>query len=1151
MNIKKYLLNCISDFITSHNLFSKLKHDKRLSVNGLNQSFLSFVSPMIFKNNKKPLLIVTATDDDALSFYNDLKSITTERVFYFPSLGLDPYHYAFINEKVESGRLDVIRNILADEKMILVLSVEALLFNVVPKSAVERYFINLKKGMVISIESLSQLLVQAGYSRVKQVMYPGEFAIRGDICDVYYSALKKPVRIEFFDDEIEKLRAFDASKQISSEILDETVIYPHKEMLFDEDGRRALLEAFNSDEGSDDYKQLISDKVESYSSFEGEHFFISLLYGKFSIADYFTSFDMVMVDPFSIEKQRQMIDGAYRDTFSGTFNHNKIKVEPEKLISDLRVIDKAADHIVYAHYYLQDEDTERINFGVENIPNYSGNLELFKEELSHFLTEGYIVMLYTGTNTQQKRFVSLLSDFDPVSDGYDFKEKGFYILPDSISSGFILKNQKVMIINDLEIFGNNKKFSHHFHSKRTAIIENFIDLNDGDYVVHIHHGIGKFTGIERVKSQGVEKDYISILYRDGDKIFIPIEQLNFIQKYLSADATPPKLDRIGAKGWNKTKEKVKGSVNKLAGQLIELYAYRLKQKGFAFYPDTQWQKEFEAKFPYDETDDQIITIEEVKRDMEDTKPMDRLICGDVGFGKTEVAIRAAFKAVMSGKQVAVLVPTTILCEQHFENVCERLSDYPISIGMLSRFVPVEEQKNVLEKLKTGDIDMVIGTHRLLSKDINFKNLGLLIIDEEHRFGVEHKEKIKNIRKSLDCLSMTATPIPRTLHMSLAKIRDMSVINTPPKERIPVETYVMEFDPEVIERGVKNELERNGQVFFLYNRVKTIYEMKSYLESLVPDARIVVAHGQMQPTTLEDIIHDFIKYKYDILLTTTIIESGIDIPRVNTIFIDSADRFGLAQLYQLRGRVGRSNIKAYAYLLHDPGRVLTSDAMKRLKVISQYSELGSGFKIAMKDLEIRGAGNLLGPEQSGDILAVGFSLYCKLLVEAIKELQEEKGDDNKLIDVTEEENEVFLDLEYTGFIPDTYIADTRQKMEVYKKISGICYRDEVDRLIRMLNDRFGPLPVEMEKLIYLAEIRILCKEMKISEMIEKSNVIEIVFLEHSNIDISKIMTIISKSGGKIYIQGDKPSSLFIRIDDMLELDEKGGIIKSILKDLKEA
>nr|HPO48980.1 transcription-repair coupling factor [Spirochaetota bacterium] len=658
------------------------------------------------------------------------------------------------------------------------------------------------------------------------------------------------------------------------------------------------------------------------------------------------------------------------------------------------------------------------------------------------------------------------------------------------------------------------------------------------------HGVGKFVGIERVKSSGAEKDYIAIAYADDDKIFIPVEQLNFIQKYISGDLSQPKLDKIGSKGWTKTKERVKKSIDELAGELVKLYSFRLNKKGFAFSQDTRWQKEFEAKFPYEETEDQLLAIEEVKRDMESPKPMDRLICGDVGFGKTEVAMRAAFKAVMSGKQTVVLVPTTILAEQHYETFCERFKDYPIKIEMLSRFRTNEEQTKIIKELKAGNIDVIIGTHRVLSEDVNPKNPGLLIIDEEHRFGVKHKEKIKKIKMSLDCLTMTATPIPRTLHMSLAKIRDMSTINTPPKERQPVETYVTEFNEEILRSAAEKEMARGGQIFFLYNRIATIYEMRKFLQQILPKARIVVAHGRMEEEELEDIIHNFTNYEYDILLTTTIIESGIDIPRANTIFIDRADKLGLAQLYQLRGRVGRSNLKAYAYLFYEQNKALTEDAMKRLRVISEYTELGSGFKIAMKDLEIRGAGNLLGQEQSGDILAVGFQLYCKLLNESIKEISKKE---NKDIEI-EEDNEVYLEIRYSGYIPDSYISDTKQKIEIYKKISSITHEEEVGGLKNILTDRFGKIPKEVETLFCLIEIRILCKNLKITDVIEKSQNIELKFSDAKFIDFSKLMNMVN-SDKNVYLLGKSPNSIFLRIDEEASLEEKLDFLKRVLTKIK--
>ncbi|NLC91985.1 MAG: transcription-repair coupling factor, partial [Treponema sp.] len=593
-------------------------------------------------------------------------------------------------------------------------------------------------------------------------------------------------------------------------------------------------------------------------------------------------------------------------------------------------------------------------------------------------------------------------------------------------------------------------------------------LNPGDYVVHVNWGIGLFHGIERVKSTGNERDYIKLEYADEEFAFVPIEQVNLVQRYIGNEGEKPRLDRIGSKAWENRKNKVKKIVEDIAQKLIDLYSRRKASVGFAFPKDTEWQAAFEAAFPYDDTADQVVVTEEIKTDMEKPIPMDRLVCGDVGYGKTEMAMRAAFKAVMGGKQVAFLAPTTILAEQHYETCIDRFRNFPVKIARLSRFVLPAEQKKILLKLSMGEIDILVGTHRIIQKDIHFKNLGLMIIDEEQRFGVKDKEKLKEMKNNIDCLTMSATPIPRTLHMSLLKIRDMSLLTTPPKSRQAIETVVDAYSDDRVAKAIRSEMERGGQVFYLHNRVESLLEIRKKIEQIVPESLVDVAHGQMSNSELDDIFHRFKMGGFNVLIATTIIENGIDIPNVNTIIIDRADMYGVSQLYQLRGRVGRSDRQAYAYLLYPGNKSLSEVAMKRLQVISDFTELGSGFKIAMKDMEIRGAGNLLGKDQSGDVYSVGFDLYVKLLNEAVHKLSKDKS--------YVEASEVLMEMEYTGFIPDSYIVNPQIKMEIYKKIASVVTESEFNSVLSELIDRFGPIPDEVSSLLSLAEIRIICRKL---------------------------------------------------------------------------
>jgi transcription-repair coupling factor (superfamily II helicase) len=755
--------------------------------------------------------------------------------------------------------------------------------------------------------------------------------------------------------------------------------------------------------------------------------------------------------------------------------------------------------------------------------SFFGNFTFFREEVESSLKNGYKVFIFAVYDVQAERLRHILKEL-PVT-----------ILPESISAGFALPEQKILVIQEGEIFGRKRRIPRSVGAAKSAAIESFVELNPGDFVVHVNYGIGVFLGIERISAAGNERDYITLEYSDGEKLFIPIEQVNLIQRYIGQEGKKPKLDSLGGKGWARRKEKAQKAVEELAQGLLELYSRRKGEPGFAFNPDTDWQSEFEAAFPYQETEDQLKCIEDVKKDMESPIPMDRLVCGDVGYGKTEIALRAAFKAVMSGKQVALLAPTTILVEQHFETFRDRFSRFPVKIAMLSRFRSPKEMKTAIAGIAAGEIDIAIGTHRLIQKDVKFKNLGLLVVDEEQRFGVKHKERLKQIKTSVDCLTLTATPIPRTLNMSLMKVRDMSILNTAPQNRLPIETYVMEFNEELVARAVRQEIERGGQVYYLHNRVETINEIHLFLQQLVPEVSIAVGHGQMDDDELEEVMRSFVHGERQMLLSTTIIENGLDIPNVNTIIIDRADNMGVSQLYQLRGRVGRAGIPAFAYLFYPNRRALSEIAMKRLRIISDHTELGSGFKIALKDLEIRGAGNILGREQHGYILSVGYDLYLKMLDEAVAALSR---------DGREEPPEVYMDLEYSGFIPDTYIPDAMEKMEVYKKIASVSTEEEFDRVYREIEDRFGPIPDEVHSVLALAEIRIICRKLAITSIKEEKGTLRVEFSRLSKISVDRVVRMVREGAGRVMIDPKMPNFLVLKTG-AIGLREKSEFLKDRL------
>jgi len=776
-----------------------------------------------------------------------------------------------------------------------------------------------------------------------------------------------------------------------------------------------------------------------------------------------------------------------------------------------------------------------IHFNTSSLEPFHGQLELFSEKLMELLNKKYRIAITLNSASKKRRLKIFLENKNLIV-GDNFEESRIVIFPDSLAEGFVFDDIKLAVFSDKEVFGNEQKKKRKIGDFEDGVeISNVTDLKAGDFVVHENHGIGKYLGVKTLEIQGQHKDYLVLKYAGEDKLYVPTEKIDLVQKYIGSDAGSPKLYKLGSSDWKKVKEKVQESVEEMAVGLLELYAERKTLSGYQFSDDDFWQQEFEDAFPFEETPDQKKAIKAVKSDMESKKPMDRLLCGDVGYGKTEVAIRAAFKAALDSKQTAVLVPTTILAQQHYNTFSERIKEFPVRVGVLSRFITAAEQRKTLKRLIKGEIDILIGTHRLLSKDIIFDDLGLLIIDEEQRFGVTHKEKLKNLKRNVDVLTLTATPIPRTLHMALVGVRDMSLIETPPENRYPIRTFIKEDNKELIASAIRRELARKGQIYFVHNRVKDIDQTAGKLQKLMPEAKIAVAHGQMNENRLEKIMYDFYHHKFDILVCTTIIETGLDIPNVNTIIINQADKMGLSQLYQLRGRVGRTNRIAYAYLLYERDRILPEVAEKRLEAIKEFSTLGSGFKIAMRDLEIRGAGNLLGPEQSGHIAAIGFSLYTKLLEGTIEELKG-KSDQKEL--------KVEIDLNLDAYIPDDYIKYEARKIEIYKKIKSIKNEENALDTIDELIDRFGEPPLEVMRLVNTARLKFMAAELGIDLIKEDSGKIKCQFVNSEVVDGSKLVKFSKKYRRKIKIKSAKKPQLFIKIDDPENID------KRLLKMLKE-
>ena len=931
--------------------------------------------------------------------------------------------------------------------------------------------------------------------------------------DVYPLTEEIPVRIELWGDEIDSIRSFDVESQRSVENMEQVVIYPATENVEKEEQAVSFAEYFPK---------------------ENSLFF----------------FD----EPVRLQETLEAVEKEYFHSFESRKNAGMTEEADEiRVFQTKEIIEKFNTRYGIG---LTTLETRCGGFKVRDVYSiqaagvnpYNNSFEMLTQDLKKLKRQGYRVILVSGSRTRAKRLAEDLRDYD-LSSFYSedmvrtVRPGEIMVVYGCVAEGYEYPMLKFMVISESDIFGKRKK------KRRRKVyegqkIQEFAELKPGDYVVHENHGLGVYQGIEKVEVDKVTRDYMKISYADGGILYILATQMDLIQKYAGADAKPPKLNKLGTPQWNKTKSQVKKAVQVIAQDLVELYAVRQQTEGFVYSPDTVWQKEFEEMFPFEETEDQLRAIEDTKKDMESTKVMDRLICGDVGYGKTEVAIRAAFKAVQDGKQVVYLVPTTILAQQHYNTFIQRLKDFPVRIDLLCRFRTPAQQKKTIEDLKKGLVDIVIGTHRVLSKDVTYKDLGLLIIDEEQRFGVTHKEKIKKMRENIDVLTLTATPIPRTLHMSLIGIRDMSVLEEAPMDRMPIQTYVMEFNDEMIREAIERELSRGGQVYYVYNRVEDIADVAGRVQKLVPGASVSFAHGQMSERELEDIMYDFINGEIDVLVSTTIIETGLDIANANTMIIQDADRFGLSQLYQLRGRVGRSSRMAYAFLLYRRDKLLKEVAEKRLAAIREFTDLGSGIKIAMRDLEIRGAGNLLGEAQSGHMAAVGYDLYCKMLNEAVKELKGEKEEDQFT---------TTMDLNIDAFIPESYIKNEYQKLDIYKRIAAITTEEEMDDMTEELIDRFGDIPKKVQQLLHIAALKSLAHAAYVTAVEQKGSDFKFTLYEKAKLDPQKIPGLLQRYGNKLVFRAEEPPYFFYQKkgrsgketgEDTIQL------LRKILEDIRE-
>ena len=1040
------------------------KQDGPVVISGLSDvGEVQFISAIQNNTNKK-ICIITYNELQSRRIARDLKYFS-DNIHVFPKREIATYDYAVASKDLPYERIDVLNKIQKNDANIVVTTIEAVMQKMIAKKTLYKNIIKLKVGSECKIDDLKNYLINLGYERSEMVEGRGMFAIRGGIVDISLDD-KYGIRIEFWGDEIDSIRKFEILSQRSTEMSEEIEIYPAHEFIFEKDLDDIKQRIDLYGKCTEEDKELILSG--NYLSKVDKYF--DLFYqNPNSFLDYIKDDYLIILDEDTKIKQRA--ENIKID------NNNLVKT----LIDKNRIVPDAIEHMCNFDYNF--ENINYINLEKNDVA-FGNNIYYFKyRDVNYYKAETDILLnslreaidlkkktIILGGNEENARKISILLTDNDINHRYakelkDVQYGEVVVSVGALSAGFECSDTKLLVISSDEFFetkSKRKKVNNVFKQSEKVV---YADLKIGDYVVHKVHGIGQYIGVDTVTTVDTTKDYIKIRYKNDDILYVPTSSLDSVRKYVGGEAAP-KIYKLGGKDWSNTKTRVKNNLRAVAKELIELYAKRQNAKGHAFSEDNEWQQEFENSFQYAETEDQLRCIQEVKKDMESQKPMDRLLCGDVGYGKTEVAIRATFKAVMDQKQVVYLVPTTVLAEQQYQNFRDRMKEYPIRVEVLNRFKTKKQQEDIVRKLKLGELDVVIGTHRVLSDDVEFKDLGLLIIDEEHRFGVKDKEKIKQIKNTVDVLTMTATPIPRTLHMSIVGVRDMSVIYEPPQNRKPVQTYVMEYDTEVIKEAITKELERGGQVYYLYNNVENIAKKAAEISNLVDEAKVAHAHGQMTGNEIESIMEDFVNKKINVLVCTTILESGIDIPNANTIIVENAERLGLAQLYQIRGRVGRSNRQAYAYIMYKRDKILSEVANKRLKSIREFTEFGSGFKIAMRDLEIRGAGSLLGEIQHGHIEQVGYDMYCTLLDQVVKEMQGYE---------IEEDTDVQIDIDVSSYIPDEYISDSSQKIEIYQDIALCKNEGDIQDVIDDIIDRYGVMPEELENLIDIARVKILAKE----------------------------------------------------------------------------
>ncbi|MDG0821016.1 transcription-repair coupling factor [Staphylococcus equorum] len=1087
-------------------------------VTGLSGAAKSTIIAEKYLHSTKQLLVVTNNLYQADKLESDLlQFVDADEVYKYPMQDIMTEEFSTQSPQFMSERVRTLTALAQEKRGLFIVPLNGLKKWLTPVEMWKSHQLTLSVGDDIEIDEFLNKLVNMGYRRESVVSHIGEFSLRGGIVDIY-PLIGKPVRIELFDTEVDSIRDFDVETQRSKENIEEVNITTASDYIITDDvlkhTKLKLKEAYENTRPKIE-KSARNDLKETYESFklfESTMFdhqvlrrLVSFMYEQpATIMDYFKDDAVVAVDEHNRIKETEQTLITEVDEFMQNL------IESGKGFIDQNFLQYDGFEALLKHYpvtyftlftaTMPVQLNEIIKFSCKPVQQFYGQYDIMRSEFQRFIQNDYTVVVLAETEVRKERIQSMLNEMHIptfIDTPSQRNDGGNAIITEgSLSEGFELPYMQLVVVTERELFKSKQKKKPKQQKTLTNAekIKSYQDLKVGDYVVHVHHGVGRYLGVETLEVGGVHKDYIKLQYKGTDQLFVPVDQMDQVQKYVASEDKTPRLNKLGGTEWKKTKAKVQQSVEDMADELIDLYKEREMSVGYKYGPDTAEQNEFEIDFPYELTSDQGKSIEEIKQDMEIERPMDRLLCGDVGYGKTEVAVRAAFKAVMEGKQVAFLVPTTILAQQHYETLIERMQDFPIEVQLISRFRSTKEVKETKEKLKSGFVDIVVGTHKLLSKDIHYKDLGLLIVDEEQRFGVRHKERIKSLKTNVDVLTLTATPIPRTLHMSMLGVRDLSVIETPPENRFPVQTYVLEQNTNFIKEALERELSREGQVFYLYNKVQSIYEKREQLQMLMPEANIGIAHGQMKEGDLEETMLSFINHEYDILVTTTIIETGVDVPNANTLIIEDADRFGLSQLYQLRGRVGRSSRIGYAYFLHPTNKVLSETAEDRLQAIKEFTELGSGFKIAMRDLNIRGAGNLLGKQQHGFIDSVGFDLYSQMLEEAVNEKRGVK-------DEKQDAPEIEIELNIDAYLPAEYIPNEQSKIEIYKKLRKIETEAQLMDVKDELIDRFNDYPIEVERLLDMMEIKVHALNAGVALIKDVGKKVEVYLSEKGTTDIN--------------------------------------------------